>query len=432
MAHADTVDLNPPPRSEWGRGWRVAIAAAMGMGVGTGLLAFLAGLFIGPLQAEFGWTRSQIAYSSIFHVAAVVVMPLIGRIVDRFGSRPIALIALSLWSCAFFALASMNGEIWQYYVIHCFMAVVGLATSVVVFTRPIAVWFDKARGSALGFTIAGTSITSFVLYPVVQTVITAYGWRAGFLFLGLLPILIGLPIIWRWLSPAPDHEVAEMKAGNASPRSGVSFSVAVRDPRFWLLLIAMFFGNIPVGGILNQLQPLLTDKGFDPAVAAIMGSLFAAAVALGRIGGGFLLDRLRPSIVVVGCLSAPIIGAAIMLAPNPPLWGAMIAVVTFGLAQGTEADFLAYFIARYFGVRSYATIYGALMAVAAASLSIGVIFYAGAYDTFGSYAPALIGQMGLMALTAALLVFCERLSARRGAGPVGVAEIEPVAQGVQH
>lgn len=426
MAQAASADLNPRLASEWRRGWRVAIAAAIGMGVGTGLLAFLAGLFIGPLQAEFGWTRSQIALASIFHVAAVVLMPFLGRIVDRYGARPTAMIALSLWSCAFVALALMNGEIWQYYVIQAFMAVVGLATSVVTFTRPVAAWFDKARGSALGFAIAGTSMTSIVLYPILQAVILAYGWRVGYLFVGALPIVIGLPMIWRWLSPAPPAKSQSTEEA-ARPRVGASFGEAARDARFWLLLVAMFAGNIPVGGILNQLQPILTDKGFDPAVAAMIGSVFAASVALGRIGGGILLDRLPPSLVVMVCLSAPIVGAALMLTPAPPLWMATVAVITFGMAQGAEADFLAFFIARYFGIRSYATIYGALMAVAAASLSVGVLVYAGAHDAFGNYGPALMLQMGLMAFTAMTLVLCERLSGRRMARAAQVAAAQSAA-----
>jgi predicted MFS family arabinose efflux permease len=430
MGDVATADLSPRPASEWRRGWRVAVAAAVGMGVGTGLLAFLAGLFIGPLQAEFGWTRGQIAFASLFHLAAVVLMPFLGRIVDRYGARPTALIALTLWSCAFLGLASMSGALWQFYAIQAFMAVVGLATSVVVFTRPVAAWFDKGRGSALGFAIAGTSMTSIVLYPILQAVIATFGWRVGYLFIGALPIVVGLPLIWRWLSPAP-AEAARAPGGAAHVLAGASFGEAARDARFWLLLVAMFAGNIPVGGILNQLQPLLTDKGFDPAIAAMMGSLFAASVALGRIGGGFLLDRWPPSVVVIVCLSAPILGAALMLISVPPLWIAMVAVVTFGVAQGTEADFLAFFIARYFGLRSYATIYGALMAVAAASLSIGVLVYAGAHDAFGSYAPALILQMGLMAFTATMLVLCERLSGRRMARAAQAAAAQAATPGME-
>lgn len=426
MGQTATANLSPRPASEWRRGWRVAIAAAIGLGVGTGLLAFLAGLFIGPLQAEFGWTRSQIALASVFHVASVVLMPFLGRIVDRYGARPTGMIALTLWSCAFVALAFMNGEIWQYYVIQAFMAVVGLATSVVTFTRPVAAWFDKARGSALGFAIAGTSMTSIVLYPILQAVIAAYGWRAGYLFVGALPIVIGLPIIWRWLHPAPAAKPQSAEQV-APPLAGASFGEAVRDVRFWFLLVAMFAGNIPVGGILNQLQPLLTDKGFDPAVAAMIGSVFAASVAIGRIGGGILLDRFPPSLVVIVCLSAPVVGAALMLTPAPHLWVAIVATVTFGMAQGTEADFLAFFIARYFGIRSYATIYGALMAVAAASLSVGVLLYAGAHDAFGGYGPALMLQMGLMAFTATMLVLCERLKGRRGARAAHAAAAQPAA-----
>ncbi len=430
MGNAGAASLSSPSTSEWRRGWRVALAAAVGMGVGTGLLAFLAGLFIGPLQADFGWSRSEIALSSLFHLAAVVLLPFLGRLVDRFGSRPIALIAMTLWSGAFIALSLMTGAIWQFYVIQAFMAVVGLATSVVVFTRPVAAWFDKRRGSALGFAIAGTSMTSILLYPLLQAVIAAYGWRAGYLFLGALPIVVGVPIIWRWLSATPVAPVREQKKA-AELLPGVSFGVAVRDARFWLLLVAMFAGNIPVGGILNQLQPLLTDKGFDPGVAAMMGSAFSASVAIGRIGGGVLLDRLSPSLVVIVCLSAPIIGAAMMLAPTPPLWVALVATASFGLAQGTEADFLAFFVARYFGIRSYATIYGALMAVAAAALSVGVLVYAAAHDSYGNYGPALMAQMALMAFTVVMLVLCERLSGRRVARAAALAAAQPVMSGME-
>lgn len=398
--------------TEWRRGWRVAVAAAIGMGVGVGLYAFLAGLFIGPLQAAFGWSRSDIAVATLFNIPVVVLLPVLGRLIDRYGARPIAMGALFLWTLCFLGLAAMTGEIWQYYVIHGAMALLGLATGVVVFTRPVAAWFDKRRGGALGFAIAGTSMTSIPLYMILQGVISAYGWRAGYLVLAALPVCVGLPIVWRWLHSGPGF-VKTPGADLAAPPPGVALGAAARDARFWLLLAAMFAGNIPVGGILNQLQPLLHDRGVEVGLAAGLGSLFSAAVAVGRIGGGFLLDRLRPSLVVAFCLSAPILGAGLMLDPTPALWVAIFATATFGLAQGTEADFLAFFVARYFGVRFYATIYGALMAVASAGLALGAMMYAAAYDAFGDYGPALQAQMGLMGFSAVMLLLGERLHRRR-------------------
>lgn len=398
---------------EWRVNWRVAVAAALGCGVGSGLSSYTAGLFIEPLQSEFGWSRSEIAAGSLFGLAAIVVMPLLGRLVDVHGARRMGMAGLSLWGLSFVALASMTGPIWQYYLIHTLMAFVAMATGVVIFARPVAQTFDKARGSALGLAMAGTSIATFVLYPVIHAIIDQFGWRVGYLFLGILPLLIGVPVIGLWLKPRSKIAAAGAATQREDAADGTPFLQAIRRPAFWLLLAAMIAGNIPVGGILNQLQPILHGKGFDPATAAMMGSVFAAAIAIGRIACGMLLDRFSPSFVIPACLAAPIVGALILLTPAPPLWAAIFATAAFGLAQGVEGDFLAFLVARYFGLKAYATIYSVLMTSVAASTAIGAVIYAASYDRFGDYAPAFRLQIALFAASALLLVVAEQAYTRR-------------------
>ena len=392
-----------PPGGEWTGGWKTVLAGALGVGVGASLYAMVVGLFIRPLHAEFGWTRSQIAFASILHLAVIPLTPFAGRLVDAIGVRVVSLVAFALWSLGYVALANLNGDIVQYYVISTLMSAVGVGTSVVVFTRPVAARFVRHRGAALGATISGVSITSMLALPLLQGLISNAGWRTAYLTLAALPWVLAAPAILAWLGPARSAG----RESRGEPVAGVAITTAMTDRRFWLLALAMTLANIPIGGIVNQLQPMLTDHGFTAARAALLGSVFAGSVAVGRVGGGLLIDRLPPALVAPSCMLAHLVGASVILQPELPFQLAAVGAAAFGMAQGAEADFLAFFVARYFGVRSFATIFGALMMVVSVNLSLGGLVYAQSHDLLGSYRPALMAGMGLMAAAAMLVVTAE-------------------------
>src|SRR5215472_2285384 len=116
---ARSVDLAPDlSESDLGyRGWRVVLAASLGVMGGFGsLFVYTFAVFVKPLSAQFGWSREQI--STGFAVAAVtlgVVSPFLGRWLDRYTPRRIILLCVTVFGCAIASLSLLRGELWQFY-----------------------------------------------------------------------------------------------------------------------------------------------------------------------------------------------------------------------------------------------------------------------------------------------------------------------------
>jgi MFS family permease len=107
-------------------GWRVVLAACLGVMAGFGsLFVYTFSVFVKPLAAEFGWSREAI--SSGFAIAAVTlgfISPLLGRWIDRFGPRRIILVCMTIYVCAIASLSPLRSGLWQFYVT-CFVSFAG-------------------------------------------------------------------------------------------------------------------------------------------------------------------------------------------------------------------------------------------------------------------------------------------------------------------
>ncbi|MET0985882.1 MAG: MFS transporter, partial [Steroidobacteraceae bacterium] len=260
-------------RSEWRQGWQVVLGAAMGMGTGYGLLMMTSGLFLKPMQQDFGWSRVALSFLPIISVISAVMLPLTGYLLDRFGARIIATIGLLALILGYVLFALVPPERVPFYAVVGFVGIIAAATGGVSWTRGVATWFVRSRGAAFGLSMCGTSIISAVVLPSLNHVIETYGWRTGFLTLAAIALLVGLPPVLLFFRerPTPEH----VTKGERSLQSSAGFRMAIRDRRFWLLFTCFALVSIPLGGFMIHLVPILTDKGVDSTTAAMVGSAFA-------------------------------------------------------------------------------------------------------------------------------------------------------------
>jgi predicted MFS family arabinose efflux permease len=155
-------------------------------------------------------------------------------------------------------------------------------------------------------------------------------------------------------------------------------------------------------GTTVNLIPLLTDRGLTPASAAGMAGLMGVAILFGRAGIGALLDRGRPALTAGLALAMPMLAAILLATGGANRVALTLAVLLLGLGAGAEIDFLSYFIGRYFGLRAYGRIYGALFIAFSLGNGLGSPLMAASFDHFGSYAPSLWGAAVAFAIGAAL------------------------------
>ncbi|MET0364772.1 MAG: MFS transporter [Sphingobium sp.] len=406
-----TVTTETGALAEWRKGWPVVLAAGIGYGSGGAMVLLLAGLFIKPMKEALGWSTSAVTIAPIVTLTWALCYPLAGRAIDRAGSRRIAITgAAGLAACAAL-LSFMPVSAAVLYAIAALIGVFASLTAVPTYTRAVASWFTQGVGLAFGVTLSGSALVSIFATPFVGTVIADHGWRMGFLAMAGLVLCVGLPIILLFYREQP--RIAATTAG-AVPASGATMGEALRDMRFWGYLAAFAIACVPLGGFVGHVQPMLAGKGFPLAEALSLGVLYALAISFGKILVGILLDRIWP-FAVAGLVStlAGLGAIGLSMADMAAGFGfAAAAILAIGMGQGAEADFVAYFALRSFGMRAYATIVGVLGMMSTVGLAVGGFLFAQLADRNGNYdAACLIGAACLIA--SGVILILTGLSDRR-------------------
>jgi predicted MFS family arabinose efflux permease len=203
--------------------------------------------------------------------------------------------------------------------------------------------------------------------------------------------LVGMPLALMLIGRARERVadvVDEVSAALRAP--DVALREAVRGLRFWLLILAIVCINIPGSGVLGQLAPIISDRGLNDGDVALVMSLYAAGLLVGRVLSGFALDRFPAPLVGAVTTLVPALGILMLMAPAPSFALAAVAVAMIGMQQGAEVDLFAYFISRSFGLKHYGTIYGVIAMAGALSTAVALVLFGQMHDATGSYDLALV------------------------------------------
>lgn len=398
--------------SELRRGWLLILAAGVGVSCSSIVLPFYTiGALVKPLTAEFGWDRAAVQSAILFSSGlGALTAPLVGWLADRYGPRALVLPGLLGLGLGFFVAATMNGELWMFYLAYGCMALLGAGTTPITWTRAIAASFHRRRGLALGLTLTGTGICAMLAPAFAVWLTSHFGWRGAYLGLGLLPILLAGPIVFFGFRPARIEAAAhatDSKPGGRSGSWGLTLGEAVRTYKFWVLCLSIFAIYLAVSGISPNLIAALTDKGMSAASAATIQGAMGFAIILGRIVVGYLVDRFWAPGVAVISLSLPAIGCLILMGPPDYAW-TFAAVLLIGFAAGAELDLMAFFAARYFGLQHYSKIYAILYATLAVAGGTAPMLFARVYDVTASYDISFMIAAGLFVFGAVILLMLGR------------------------
>lgn len=397
---------------EFANHWAVVGASMIGVGLGLSSIGatYTLGLFVVPLSAEFGWGRGEIM--TVVMVLTLGIIPsglAIGWLSDRFGAfRLIVVSQLGLGVC-FVALGLFTTSLATLYGIYFVMAVLASGTLPITFCQIVSARFERQRGLALGITLCGTGLAAATVPLYATAVMERFGWRAAYIAIGVLPILIALPLsmaLLRDKSPA-----ARGAAGAAPSQAGASLGAALRSYRFWVLGAAFFLISGVVTGVLTSLVPLLVERGFEPTWAAGLLGFFGITVIAGRLGAGVLFDRIWAPLVAVCFLTPAAIGLTALAQDSVGTVGVVAAVVAIALATGMELDLSAFLTARYFGRRHFGKIYGGVFVMLLVGGGVAAQLTGWLYDVYGSYTETLYGGAAGVVVCALLLLTLGRYPA---------------------
>jgi MFS family permease len=381
---------------EFRRGWPIVTAAMFGIALGLSPMPFYTiGIFAPILAQEFHWSFAQIFAGITCTTAAVIVAsPAVGFAADRFGVRPVALTSVALFGLCFMGLGLGNGSLTLYYVTWLVIALLGAGTLPITWTRAVNNGFQSGKGLALGFSLLGTGLFGYLIKPLAARFIAEFGWRGAYVAIGALPLLISLPIgllcfrdpAQGLIDPAQRRAASHLKAARTP---GLTLRETFGEWRFWLLAGCFIALAFAVGGLIPNMENILKLAAFEHRDIVRLTSLIGLSVIIGRVLGGWLIDRFWAPAVAAVLLGAPAAACLILAGPALDYRGAMLAIGLIGLAAGAEYDLLAFMVARYFGMKSYGGIYGALYSCFALGAGVGPVVFGANFDRTHAYAESL-------------------------------------------
>ena len=419
----------------------VVVACTVGNAVSvTPMVYTVFGLFLIPISTEFNWPRASVSFVLfIIAVAGAISYPIIGRLIDRHGARPVILTGNVLFAASVACVSLVEASRLQFYSAYALIGITAAIPSSVMFTKVIAGWFDQNRGLFLGIAGGLGNGVGAALSPLfAYALLSHYGWRVGFQGIGAAIILIGFPALYLLLKDPP-QTTARAEAGSpedtggltlaeaGSPEDtggltlaeagrpedtggltlaeagppedtgGLTLAEALKTRTFWIILAAIALGAGCMTAIFAHVVPMLLDRGVPAEQATTVLATFSLVTAGWQIGMGYMLDRIPKPWIAAPFYLLALVGLVLLESTSSyPLL--LLSGMLMGLGLGTEYGVLPYFLSRYFGVKHYGAISGSMYAVIVLTQGLTPFLMDLVFDMTGAYDSAIFAIcIGLVA-----------------------------------
>jgi MFS family permease len=412
------------PNRKFYYGWIVVATSFVTMAI-VSPAWFSFPLFYPPILSEFGWTRAATAgvYSLNLLVSAAAA-PLVGHLIDRFGPRlvmPIGAIVFALGLVG----SSRISALWHFYLFLGVFAALGFsACQIVPNTAIISNWFTRNRATALGIIAAGVGVGRLTLFPVLQSIISTYGWRTAYVVLAcaLAFVVAPLIVVFQRHKPADKGMQDHPEASSAPPatrRPGGSrrdlvvvdhrwaaiewdLKKALKTTRFWALTMLVTVYSAGLFMVIVQAVAYLTACGFTSAQAAAAIGAHGILSTTGNFAGGLLADRIgreKSVTLSIGLMMLGILSLS-LIQGNPSNWLLYGYVFFFGSGLGLAFPTIMVSSADIFQGKHFGAIFGAINLGTGLGGAIGAWLGGYLYDHTHSYRPMFLVTLASMTLSA--------------------------------
>jgi MFS family permease len=376
---------------------------------------------------EFQLDRATL--SSVQTVALIILAaatPLLGRLIDRFGSRVMLLASVTAQTLS----SVVNGlatSLWHLYVGRFLLEIRPVHSSQVLINR----WFVRKRGRALGIAATSMPVGMLVLSPISQYLVDTWGWRETLLFWAVVTFVVLVPLV-SFVKDKPEdkgygpdgeplHRASPVNPPNSlstdtSPTkltstSGNSLSEAIRTGSFWLLSGTQLFCGIGCGFMMTHIVIFTTDVGYSSMIGATLLSVLGAANLVGVLVTGHMSDQTARNRVLalahlIRCVSFVTVVIFILLGSGS-LWLLYAAGALFGFGFYTTAPLSSGLAADLFGNLRLGTIIGIMMSCHLVGMAIGAYSGGTTFELTGSYYLVFLIQ-GILEFLAAVFAFAIR------------------------
>jgi nitrate/nitrite transporter NarK len=372
------------------------------------------GVLIIPIERTFGWDRWVVsAAMSLRQLESGIVSPAIGFLLDRMSARKLIFWSAVISGVGFIGLGFTTGIVTFF----LFFVVISLGASGVshAVTWPVLIsrWFRRNRGLATGLAVTGPIFGSPLVILNTQ-IEEAHGWRVVLCGYGIL-VLIGITLLSMLVRDRPepyglrpDGDPLEESASTERPTSasrrrtdaGLTLHAVLRTKEFWLFT-SYLSGTFAVNSAVqvHMIPYFQQDIGLTAAWAAVVMSMVFILSGIGRIGGGYLLDRVDYRLVLA--VVAAMMGFALLylqVVPVRTVSATLPFALMFGVSFGCLVPMRGAVGSIMFGTRTIGGILGLLQGGPVAAGVIGPLVMGLIFDLNGNYSAAIWGLVVISAL----------------------------------
>ena len=395
-------------------GWWVILACFI-LGIITGAFTFFGfTAFFDPLVKEFGWSYTQVSFAlSLRGIEMSMLSPLVGFLVDRYGSRRLALLGVITVGIGFIML-SFTRTLWMFYASIVLIAFGGGGCTGVVLMHVAVNWFQKKAGLALGILTSGFGASGFLI-PVIVWLIDDFGWRTAVIILGAATWFIGIPLVLvirntpEECGLCPDGikvDPGPLPAARSEKSDGkpekVDLMQALRQRAFIFLALGEAIRMMVVAAVITHIMPYLNFLHIPRATAGLIAAGVSIISILGRFGFGWLADYFDKRYTIAISMGMMSLGMFSLFYVD--VWWVMILFLfLFPTGYGGGTSVRGALLGEYFGRAAFGRLIGLVMGIGAIGAMIGPTLTGFIFDTTGSYYIAWIG-LGIISCFSVVLM----------------------------
>ncbi len=397
------------------------------------------GAFVAPWEADFGVDRATVSFVSfVSFLVYGFTQPVVGRLVDRFGSRLVLSLSVLLVGLSLAATTLSRGlpELTLLYGVVAslgFGGASGVAASVAV-----THWFSSNRGLAFGVIEAGMAAGQLVLVPTSLVLIGVFGWRGTMLLLGAFSVLIVFPLLYLLLRSSPkttglkpygrgldtdldtERDTPVERETLSAAVAGTKLGAVFASRAFWGLALPFFICGVTTAGMIDtHLVPFAHDHGFSTEVVGTAVALLAAFNILGTLLSGPLADRFDNRRILATLYFVRALSLFLLLAVNQPGLLFMFGVV-FGLVDFAVLAPVNVLTSHYFEGYSLGFMFGVLSLCHQVGSAVGAFVPGLLYTLTGSYTVSFVVAASALLVGAVLSVTLPNASPQRSLKPQAV------------
>ena len=409
-------------------GWVVLGAACSAMFVRNAAASLTIAVFVYPLAAELGWSRTLISgAAAVGGLAATFTSPLVGWLIDRYGARSVLTVSVLILGAATLALYWADAGITLLGATIPWVLYIGYGTGRVIFSSPVQIgasvvvsrWFIRLRGRTSGILNMSHSV-GMVLFPLIASVVIAQsGWRDAWLVLGTLVFAAALLPVALLIAQRPEdvgllpdgdaREVGERAAGDgggAEEEPDWTLRQAVRTRALWLVAIGTGLMFLMQAGTNTHSAAFFQDQGLGAVAAGVGISFNAIFLGVGSIVWGRIVER-APARYALAAVALTMAAASYLFTFTDTEIEALAYSALFGFGLGGMLTVPPVAYADYYGRRSLGAIRGITEPFTTFGQAVGVLIPGIVFDyvSGGSYTAVFAGFAALGVATAAVVAF---------------------------